>query len=131
MKLKITMTDILRCENFRLGEFVREVDSPNNEQILNLIALANRLQFLRDMLGKTITITSGFRSPEHNQKIGGAAGSLHLSGMAADIQVKDMTPENIFNRLTGIWSGGLGVYDYHVHVDIGARRRWDKRTNRS
>lgn len=122
------MTDILRCENFKLVEFVRHGDSPDNEQILNLIALANRLQLMRDILGKPITITSGFRSPQHNQQIGGAAGSLHLSGMAADIQVQDMGPDDVFNRLAGIWSGGLGVYDYHVHVDIGQRRRWDKRS---
>lgn len=121
------MTDILRCENFKLVEFVRQGDSPDNEQILNLIALANRLQLMSDILGKPITITSGFRSPQHNQKIGGAVGSLHLSGMAADIKVHGMKPDDVFNRLTDIWSGGLGVYDYHVHVDIGPRRRWDKR----
>lgn len=122
------MTDILRCENFKLTEFVRQGDSPDNEQIMNLIALANRLQLMRDILGKPITITSGFRSPQHNQQIGGAAGSLHLSGMAADIQVQGMTPDHVFSQLSGIWSGGLGVYDYHVHVDIGQRRRWDKRS---
>lgn len=118
------MTDILRCENFKIGEFVRDGDSPDNEQVLNLIALANRLQLMRDILGKPITITSGFRSPEHNKKIGGAVGSLHLSGMAADIQVKDMELVKFFNMLNVSWSGGLGLYDYHVHVDIGQRRRW-------
>lgn len=125
------MSDILRCENFRLGEFVRDGDTPGEREVLNLIALANRLQLMRDILKKPITITSGFRSPQHNQRIGGAAGSLHLSGIAADIQVQGMDPDDVFNRLTGVWSGGLGVYDYHVHVDIGARRRWDKRANRS
>lgn len=125
------MTDILRCENFKLTEFVREKYQPDREQIRNLIALANRLQLMRDILGKTITITSGFRSPQHNQKIGGAPCSLHLSGMAADIKVQGMEPDDVFNKLTGIWSGGLGLYDYHVHVDIGARRRWNKKTNRS
>lgn len=125
------MTNILRCENFKLTEFVREKYQPDRDQIRNLIALANRLQLMRDILGKPIAITSGFRSPQHNQQIGGAPGSLHLSGMAADIQVQDMTSDNVFSRLSGIWSGGLGVYDYHVHVDIGQRRRWYKRTKRS
>lgn len=120
----MVMTDILRCENFKLTEFLRSGDSPDNEQIMNLIALANRLQLIRDILAKPITITSGFRSPEHNKKIGGAVGSLHLSGMAADIQIVDFELVKFFNMLNVSWSGGLGLYDYHVHVDIGARRRW-------
>lgn len=123
--------DILRCENFKLGEFVRDGDTPGEREIMNLIALANRLQLMRDILGKPITITSGFRSPEHNKKIGGAVGSLHLSGMAADIQIVDFELVKFFNMLNVSWSGGLGLYDYHVHVDIGQRRRWDKRTKRS
>lgn len=125
------MTDILRCENFKLAEFVRQGDTPGEREIMNLIALANRLQLMRDIFAKPITITSGFRGPEHNQKIGGSAGSLHLLGMAADIQVQDMEPDDVFDKLNDIWSGGLGLYDYHVHVDIGARRRWNKKTNRS
>lgn len=122
------MSDILRCENFRLGEFVRDGDTPGEREMMNLIALANRLQLMRDILQKPITITSGFRSPEHNQRIGGAAGSLHLSGMAADIQITDFDLVKFFNMLNVSWSGGLGLYDYHVHVDIAQRRRWDKRT---
>ena len=37
-----------------------------------------------------IVINSGYRSPQLNKKIGGAAGSNHLTGCAADIRVYGM-----------------------------------------
>ena len=37
-----------------------------------------------------IVINSGYRSPQLNKKIGGAAGSNHLTGCAADIRVSGM-----------------------------------------
>ena len=37
-----------------------------------------------------IRINSGYRSPQLNRKIGGAAGSNHLTGCAADIRVSGM-----------------------------------------
>ncbi|MBX3629297.1 MAG: DUF882 domain-containing protein [Nitrosomonas sp.] len=117
--------DLLRCENFSLSEFVRGGDAPVDDHLRNLIALANRLQVVRDTLHKPITITSGFRTTEHNKKIGGAVGSLHLHGMAADIQIKDIEPIKVYERLYTSWSGGLGLYDQHVHVDVGEYRRWN------
>lgn len=125
--------DILLTENFRLDEFVKfeDANTLTDSHYRNLIALANRLQILRDIYFHSgIKITSGFRGPQHNQKIGGASGSLHLSGMAADIQIIGVTPYTAYKRIDEIWRGGLGVYDYHVHIDIGDLRRWDKRTIR-
>ncbi len=123
--------NLLQCENFSLSEFLRHGGSPNENQLRNLIAIANRLQIVRDILRKPITITSGFRTSEHNKKIGGAVGSLHLQGMAADIQIKDIEPIKVYERLHGAWSGGLGLYDHHVHVDVGPYRRWNNQTKQS
>lgn len=39
----------------------------------------------RKSLGHPLTVTSGYRCPEHNKKIGGAKGSKHMQGIAADI----------------------------------------------
>lgn len=50
------------------------------------------LQPLRDRLGVPIKITSGYRSPELNKRIGGVSNSQHCLGEAVDIAVKDMTP---------------------------------------
>lgn len=52
----------------------------------NIAALVdNVLDPLRKAWGKPITVTSGYRCPELNRRVGGAAGSQHQSGMAADI----------------------------------------------
>jgi len=39
---------------------------------------------------RPILINSGYRSPQLNKKIGGVAGSNHLTGCAVDIRVVDM-----------------------------------------
>ena len=88
---------------------------------------------LRDFLGKPITVNSGYRSPEHNKKIGGVLNSQHVLGLAADIVVKGYTPHQLSNVIEDLIArgdmlqGGLGVYSNFVHTDIGyngKRRRW-------
>lgn len=52
----------------------------------NVAALVdNVLDPLRKAWGGPITVTSGFRNPELNKRVGGVATSMHLSGHAADI----------------------------------------------
>lgn len=52
----------------------------------NLEALVdNVLDPLRAAYGKPITVNSGYRSPALNKAVGGAAGSQHVKGEAADI----------------------------------------------
>ena len=54
----------------------------------NLKALVdNVLDPLRDYMGKAINVTSGYRCEALNKKVGGAAKSSHLYGMAADITI--------------------------------------------
>lgn len=78
-------------ENFSLEELIRTStgldNTPNEEQIENLRNLVvNVLQPAREALGP-IRITSGFRAPEVNAKIGGAASSQHTKGEAADLMM--------------------------------------------
>jgi len=59
---------------------------PNEEQICNLRTLCKGvLQPTRDIYGKPILVTSGFRSPEVNSKVGGSRTSAHPLGGAADL----------------------------------------------
>ncbi len=52
----------------------------------NVTALVdNVLDPLRQMWGKPITVTSGYRCPKLNKAVGGAATSQHVQGQAADI----------------------------------------------
>lgn len=60
-------------------------NTPDQAIIQNLTRLANALQKVRALLGnKVIIVSSGYRSPELNQKVGGSATSDHCKGLAAD-----------------------------------------------
>ena len=48
--------------------------------------LARRIQEVRDLLGKSITINSGVRCAAHNKSVGSKESSSHLTGYAADIR---------------------------------------------
>ena len=57
----------------------------------NIRALvANVLDPAREKLGQPITVNSGYRCKEHNVKVGGAVGSQHMRGEAADITCADV-----------------------------------------
>ena len=51
----------------------------------NVERLAKILQQIRDNWGEAIIISSGYRCPELNKKVGGAGNSDHLYAAAADI----------------------------------------------
>lgn len=91
--------------------------------------LLKGLDKLRDMIGKPILITSGFRCNIHNYKIGGAVASFHRLGMAVDIQC-DHDVFYLFVKCQTIPEfKGIGVYNSWVHVDVRKEpARWDKRT---
>ena len=42
---------------------------------------------LRERWGKPLYVTSGYRTPEHNRKVGGRPQSQHLQGRAVDMTV--------------------------------------------
>ena len=58
-------------------------------------ALVELLEQLRAHFGKAVTITSGYRTPAHNAKAGGARFSQHLYGRAADIRVQGASVEEV------------------------------------
>lgn len=61
---------------------------PNMEEIKSLEQLTiNVLQPLRDLYGKPIFVTSGFRNKAVNKAVGGVPSSQHTKGEAVDISV--------------------------------------------
>jgi uncharacterized protein YcbK (DUF882 family) len=120
--------------NFNLDEFASaDGTAPSGEVLKNLTELAKNLEVLRKHIGQPIRVTSGFRSREHNRKIGGATNSFHVLGMAADIQVSKMTPEQVAKAIELLIAegkmkeGGLGIYRTWVHYDFrGTKSRWKK-----
>ena len=98
----------------------------------NIVDLAQNLQVVRDYINTPLTINSGYRSPQHNENIGGVSNSYHVLGMAADITVKNYSPKRLARLLKRlikkglISKGGVGLYNGFVHYDIrGYNARWD------
>jgi len=118
--------------NFTLAEFNCKSGAPMPPNVLTRIQeLANNLQVLRDELGASITINSGYRSPAHNAAIGGATASRHVVGDAADIRVRGFTPRQVAAKIEELIAagkmkqGGLKAYASWVHYDCrGTRARW-------
>jgi len=83
-------------EHFKLGEMTKSsshpevYNIPSHEAIANLKRVCGWLEVLRERYGIPIIINSGYRSPQLNKKIGGVAGSNHLTGCAVDIRVLGM-----------------------------------------
>lgn len=83
-------------EHFTLEEFLRSETAvvnaiklePTESEIEAMRQLCvSVLEPMRLTIGSRIIITSGFRNAELNKAVGGAAGSQHMRGEAADIKV--------------------------------------------
>ena len=89
-----------------------------------LIAVLERIRL---HAGNPISINSGCRCSAHNKKVGGKDKSLHLSGKAADIVIKNMSPREVFSLLNQLYpeNYGIGSYKTFTHIDVRAEpARW-------
>lgn len=123
--------------NFKLEEFNSKDGLPMPFDVAeNVFNLIDELQVLRNYFGVPIHINSGYRSPQHNRKVGGSKNSQHLLGNAADIVVEGISPDKVADTIEMLIKegkmkqGGLGRYNTFTHYDIGfngKKRRWDFR----
>lgn len=119
-------------KNFHLSEFACHDGTPVPDSLIaNVTDLVSNLQVLRDHIGEPIRINSGYRTPEHNKKIGGVSSSQHLLAKAADITCKSKTPKQlaaVIEKLIAagkMKQGGIGIYPGFVHYDVrGKKARW-------
>ncbi len=84
--------------------------------------LIEYLEKIRSYFNAPITITSPYRCPTHNARIGGAVGSRHSKGDAADIVVKGVAPRDVAKYAESIGIMGIGLYEtssdgHFVHID--------------
>jgi zinc D-Ala-D-Ala carboxypeptidase len=69
-------------------------------------------------------VTSGYRNPFHNWKVGGAWGSYHQKCMAADIFIPGVPKSQLIKFLRNSSEvGGLGCYPGRKFVHVDIRRR--------
>jgi uncharacterized protein YcbK (DUF882 family) len=97
-------------------------------------ALVFKLDELRHMFGKPLTITSGYRCPVHNQNVSttGTTGP-HTTGLAADIGISGRDAVVVLRMALQVGFTGIGVQQKgggrFLHVDLipdsfGAKRPW-------
>jgi uncharacterized protein YcbK (DUF882 family) len=98
-----------------------EFDSPDVQGSGQMMdkTLLEMLDEVRDKFDKPIHITSGFRTPAHNEAVGGVETSSHLKGLAVDIACKKSTDRfDLINCLLDVGFSRIGVGNTFIHADI-------------
>lgn len=121
-------------KNFKKHEFECKCGCEMPDDVYsNVIKLAGELQKLRDIFDVPFTPTNAYRCPEHNKAVGGVSKSMHLLGLAADLQIQEIEPHEVAGVIETLMDngeilmGGVGRYNTFTHMDIrGHRARWDK-----
>ena len=91
-----TLAELTKSETASRRSIANE---PDQEQIGNLTDLCLEvLDPIREEFGIPFSPSSGFRSLSLNEVLGGADGSQHLDGMAADIEIPGVS-----NRSLALW----------------------------
>jgi zinc D-Ala-D-Ala carboxypeptidase len=92
---------------------------------LNKGAMA-KLVNLRVALGRPMLITSAYRDPAHNRRVGGATHSMHLEGKAFDVRMENHDPAEFEAVARTVGFTGFGYYPQHgfMHIDTGPERSW-------
>lgn len=80
----------------------------------------HRLDRLREMYGKPIYVSCGYRCEKHNAEVGGVSNSYHTQGLACDIYVDGDYEEFYQLVLDSQLFDGVGYYpdEQFVHIDL-------------
>ena len=97
--------------------------------------LLDGLENLRALAGVPVVIHAGYRCPRHNQEVGGVPHSEHTAGLAADIALRGLSLQRMYElalKVPQFAQGGIGVYDGgFLHVDVREHRaRWARVSGR-
>ena len=120
-------------KNFHIDEFESKDGAEMPEDVFeNIGELAENLQVIRNYVKAPIKVNSGYRSPSHNEAVGGVSDSQHVKGNAADIVIEKVVSKQLFDIIERmmdegkIGQGGIGLYSTFVHYDIrGHKVTWE------
>lgn len=106
----------LQFPNFRPEEFASSDEKGSGENMqIDFLAL---LQAARYLSVTPFVINSGYRSINHNRRVGGVSDSSHLYGWAADIRVRNnFERQDILTALIEVGFDRIGIGKNFIHVD--------------
>jgi uncharacterized protein YcbK (DUF882 family) len=68
-------------------------------------------------------ISSGYRTKEHNKKVGGVDSSAHIKGLAADIVCNSSSDRYIIlSALLHVGFHRIGIAEGFIHADVSTDR---------
>jgi hypothetical protein len=94
-------------EHFSLSEISKSdtatrlgIDNSVPDSLMgNALRMCERLEEVRALFNKPIMITSFYRCPELNKKVGGSKTSAHMDCRACDFTVKGIAIEDVFSNI--------------------------------
>lgn len=117
--------------NFRLSEYVHATVQRGAVRAYVDPQIVSHVQQIRSGLGRALTLSSAFRSPEHNRDVGGSTFSRHLYGDAVDVDVDqnrgdaNARGQEIFNEALDVGINfALPLLETSVVVDGDTRVSW-------
>ena len=99
---------------------INEFDSPDlsNSGVNMDREFLQMLDLAREISGVSFRINSGYRTREHNERVGGKSDSSHLIGKAADIHCKTSRDRSIvLDSLKQAGFHRFGIAKTFIHVD--------------
>jgi uncharacterized protein YcbK (DUF882 family) len=96
------------------------------------------LDYFSDLVapGKTINMTSGYRSPRYNSKLRNGGGnvaktSIHMDGMALDFNIAGVKGKELWEIVRSRDCCGAGYYGgADIHLDAARPRFWEAATSK-
>lgn len=110
--------------NFSRKEFACKCGCGFDTVDVDLLAVVETVRY---KFKQPVTINSASRCDEYNQSIGGADKSKHKRGIAADIVVKGVNPDEVYKYLDEMYphTYGIGKYNSFTHIDVRKdKARW-------
>ena len=103
------------------------INMPQGEEMISLTQTATRMDVVRELLGKPVLVSSGYRSPVVNSLVGGSGTSSHVTGEAVDFTCPEFgTPEQIVKHLKGTplrFDQLIEEFGQWVHIGFGKKLR--------